>query len=405
MADVFVIPHPRFGIDRFADGTEHAERRHVVFRGKFIAEANQSADGGGRGVEGIHFELLDNLPETSSVGECRHAFEHQRRAAVAERTVNHIAVAGDPANVGGAEIDVAFVDVENVFVRERAPQQIAGGAVDDALGFTSRTGGVEDEEIIFGLHLFRRAFSGGFRHQIVIPHVPTGDDVARLVVAFHDDDLLDARRVRERGVSELLEREGFSGAERDVRGDEQFAFGIVDATRKGIRAESTKHDRVNRPDARAREHRDGSLGNHRHVNRDAVALGDAERLEDVGELADIIVQLGVRDVLHIFLGLALPDDGGLAADGFEMAIKAVHRDVEFAVLEPSVLDNALVGVPFKLACVRRLLEPSERGGLFHPEFFRIIDGARIHGVVLRGIDQRVLYNFGRRRKRAAGLLE
>ena len=25
-ADVFVIPHPRFGIDRFADGAEHAER-------------------------------------------------------------------------------------------------------------------------------------------------------------------------------------------------------------------------------------------------------------------------------------------------------------------------------------------------------------------------------------------
>ena len=402
---MFVIPHPRFGINGLADGTEHTERRHVVFRGKFIAKAYERANGRGRGVEGIHFELLDNFPEASGVGISRHAFEHERGAAVAERSVNNVAVAGHPTNVSGAEINVVLVDIKNVFVREGAPEQISSSAVDDALRFAGGTASVEDEEIIFGLHLFCRAFGGGFRHQFVIPHIASSHDVARLVVAFHDDDLLNARRVRERGVGELLERERFSRAERDVRGDEQFTFGIVDAACERIRTEPTEHNRVNRTDARAREHGDGGFGNHRHVNRDAVAFDDAERFEDVGELADILVKLGVGDVLHIFLGFALPDDGGLVANGLEMAVEAVDGDIQFAVLEPRMFDDTLVGVPLKLAGVRRFLEPIECGGLFHPEFFRVVDRARIHRVVLRGIDQGVLDDFRRRREGAASLLQ
>ena len=348
-ADVFVIPQPRFGIDRFADGAEHAERGQIIFRRPFIAEPDERADGRGRGVKGIHLELLDNFPEASGIGKRRHAFKHQRGAAVAKRAIDNVAVAGDPADVGGAEINVAVVDVENVFVRERAPEQITGGAVDDALGFAGGAAGVKDEQIILGVQFFRRTIRRCLRHQFVIPHVADGNEVARFGVALDDDDVLDARRVFERGVGEFLELNVFAGAQRDVRGDEQFAFGIVDAARERIRTEPAEHHGMNRADARAAEHGHGGFGNHRHVNRHAVALLDAERFQDVGKLADLGVQFRVGDAVHVVLRFALPDDGGLLAACLEMAVEAVDGDVELAVLKPSVLDLPRGGVPVEFA--------------------------------------------------------
>ena len=220
---MLVIPHPRLGIDRFADGAEHAQGTQIVFRRPFIAEPDERADGRGRGVKGIDLELLDDFPETSGIGKCRNAFEHQRRRAVAKRAVNDVAVAGDPADVGGAEINIVVVDIENVFVRERAPEQITGGAVDDAFGFAGRAGSIKDEQKILGVHFFRRTIGGRLRHQIVIPDVAARHEIARLVVAFDDDDFFDARRFFQRLVGDFLERNRFAAAQRNIRRDQQFA--------------------------------------------------------------------------------------------------------------------------------------------------------------------------------------
>ena len=87
-------------------------------------------------------------------------------------------------------------------------------------------------------------------------------------------------------------------------------------SRERIRAEPAEHDGMDRADARAGEHGDGGFGNHRHVNRHAVALFDAERFQHVGELADLRVQFRVGELLHFLLRFALPDDGGLVAARF-----------------------------------------------------------------------------------------
>ena len=121
-ADVPVIPHPRLGIDGFADRAEHAQRTQIVFGRPFIAQPDERADGRRRGVKCGDLEFLDNFPEPPGVGKRRNALEHQRRPAVAQRAINDVAVAGHPADVGGAEINVVVVDVEDVFVRERRPQ-------------------------------------------------------------------------------------------------------------------------------------------------------------------------------------------------------------------------------------------------------------------------------------------
>ncbi len=344
-ADVLVIPQPRLGIDRFADGAEDAQRAEIIFRRPFIAEPDECANRGGRGVKGIHLELLDNFPEASGVGISGHALEHQRGAAVAKRAVNDVAVTRHPADVGGAEINVALVDVENVFVRERAPEQITGSAMDDAFRFAGRAARVEDEQIILRVQFFRRTFRRRLRHQVVIPHVADGNDVARFVRALDHDDVLDAWRMFQRRVGEFLELNVFARPQRDVGGDEQLAFGIVDAPGQRVRAEAAEDHRMNRADARTAKHRDGGFGNHRHVNRHAVAFLDAERFQDVREFADLRVQFRVGDALHVLFRLTLPDDGGLVAARFEVAIQAVDGEIELAVFKPGVLDLPRVRVP------------------------------------------------------------
>ena len=79
-----------------------------------------------------------------------------------------------------------------------------------------------------------------------------------------------------------------------------------------------------------------SLGDQRHVDRDAVALLDAQPLEHVRELADFAVELPVGEHARV-AGLALPDDARPccgAAPSLEVAVEAVVRGVELAADEP-----------------------------------------------------------------------
>ena len=93
------------------------------------------------------------------VGIVGNALEHQRRRAVGERAVDDVAVAGDPADVGGAPVDVAVVVVEDVLVRHRGEDEIAAGGVHDALRRAGRAGGVEDEQRVFRVHRLGRAIA------------------------------------------------------------------------------------------------------------------------------------------------------------------------------------------------------------------------------------------------------
>ena len=303
-------------------------------------------------------------------------------------------MAGDPADVGGAEINIAFVNVENVFVRERAPEQIAGGAVHDAFRFAGRAAGVEDEQKILGAHDFRRTIGRRPRHQFMIPDIAPGDEIARFGIAPDDDDFLDAWGVLQRGIGEFLEFDVFAGAQRDVGGDEQFAFGIIDAAGQRIGAEPAEHHRMNRADAGAAKHGDGGFGNHRHVNRHAVAFFYAVQFQNVGEFTDFAMQLRVRQLNNFLLRFALPDDGRLVAARGQVAVEAVARDVELTIGKPSMFNFPRGGVPSVLASHRRFFEPRQRLRLLQPKRFRLANGALIQRVELRSIEMRAAYGGG-----------
>ena len=173
-ADDFAIPHPGFGVDGLADGAEQAQAGQVVLFGPLVAPLDEGADGGGRGVEDGDFVAVDDVPEAVGLGKVGRAFVHQAGGAVLQRAVDDVAVAGDPADVGGAPVDVFFFEVEDPFGGEVGADGVAAGGVDDALGLSGGAGGVEDVERMLGVERFGGAIVGGFGHEIVPPVVAAG---------------------------------------------------------------------------------------------------------------------------------------------------------------------------------------------------------------------------------------
>ncbi len=107
LADHAIVPLPRLRIDRLADGAEQPQRLARGLLHRRVAGLHQRADRGRRGVDDVDLVLVANLPEPRHARVVRHALEHQRGGAVRERPIDDVAVAGHPADVGGAPVDVA----------------------------------------------------------------------------------------------------------------------------------------------------------------------------------------------------------------------------------------------------------------------------------------------------------
>src|SRR5262249_49189397 len=82
VADDVVVPLPGFGIDRFADGAEQAQRLARRLFHRIIATLHQRADRGRCCVDNVDLVFVANLPETGAGGIIRYAFEHHRNGAV-----------------------------------------------------------------------------------------------------------------------------------------------------------------------------------------------------------------------------------------------------------------------------------------------------------------------------------
>ena len=150
---------------------------------------------------------------------------------------------------------------------------------------------------------------------------------------------------------------------------------VVDAIHEGVGGESAEDDGVGSADASAGQHGDGEFGRHAHVDGDAVALPDAQRLQDIGELLNFFPKLLVG-VGADFAGLTFPDEGGFVlAPGFDMAVEAVIGEVDFAAGKPFgpgaiPLQHT---VPF--------LEPVQVLGDASPELFGLLYGFSVKVLV------------------------
>ncbi len=109
-ANCFVIPTPNFRLDRFADSGHVLEMIVVLFR-LVAAGFAEHADGGGRSMENVDVETLGDAPGTRGIRELRDAFVKDAGGAECERAVHDVGVAGDPADVGHAPVNVPGMNV------------------------------------------------------------------------------------------------------------------------------------------------------------------------------------------------------------------------------------------------------------------------------------------------------
>ena len=179
---------------------------------------------------------------------------------------------------------------------------------------------------------------------------------------------LAARRC-ERGIDVRLERNALAAAQTFVGGDHDAGAAVGDAARERLGRKAAEHDRMHGADARAREHRHRGLGNHRHVDRDAIALAHAERLERIRALTHALVQLAIRHSLRQPRIVAFPQDCSLVAALGEVAVETVRRHVELAVVEPA--DAEVLFVVAGVLHLRVGLDPVEAPADARPERVRV----------------------------------
>src|SRR5262249_48599774 len=173
---------------------------------------------------------------------------------------------------------------------------------------------------------------------------------------------------------------------------------VLDAAREAVRREAAEHDGMNGADARAGEHCDRRLGDHRQIDRDAIALLDAFRPQRIREAADLFVQFAVGDAA-VFGGIvALPKDCGLTAALGEMAVDTIGRGVERAVLVPA---DRYVARERRVADLLVRLDPIEALALLAPEAVRIFEGVPVEAEIFGLVD---LADLGSRRDRDQGPL-
>ena len=144
----------------------------------------------------------------------------------------------------------------------------------------------------------------------------------------------------------------FGGLYRDVRGglmihpltvapitvgvNQHAAAGIGSAQTASLAAESAENDGMHDAQARAGQHGDGQLGNHGHVNGDAVAGFQSRKVTQKSRgFVHAPVQLLIGDGRGGFtLGLRNKNERGFVLIFGEMAVHAVVAGVELAADKP-----------------------------------------------------------------------
>ena len=379
-----IVPIPGFGVDRLAHGAKQFQAAEIAAVNKGAPLAHQRANGGRGGVELIYLVFFTDLPKAAGVGVGGHAFEHERCGPVGKRTVDDIAVARHPAHIGRAPIDIAIVVIKRDLVGQRGIDQIATRRMHDPFGLTGRARGIEDEQRIFGVHLFRRAsvrslfFKRGIIHvaRIIPRHItasaPHHQTFDRWVAACQSLVRVGLQRCR------------FAPAGRIIRGDHNLGVRPLNPCRQRIRREPGEDDRMDRTDARAGQHGIGGFGDHRHVDDNPVAFADADIAQDIGHFTRLGMQGTIADVLRLFVrAVRLPDDRGLVAARFKMTVDAIGADVQRTVGKPVDLD--LTESEIDVFDLGKRLHPVDALRLLQPEPFGVRDRGMIHRVVFRGV--------------------
>ena len=375
-AESIVGPVPGLGVEPLPGEEERLQRPKGAGRQPFEVgvDAPDRAERSGRREHRLDAVILHDAPELARIRRAdRLAFIEDSRRARDERPVDDEGVPDHPPDVGGREHRVARADVIDVAhgpcQRDRVPARVA----DDALRAAGRARRVEhiervgrddrhgsrgrgrrrDRVPIAPAHAIDRTvhLSGRPGDRCPIAHNDGADDPGcRLECLSHDRQVLDDP----------------AGLEPAGCRDEHRGPCVGDAHRQLGRRKAAEHDRVDRAEPGAGEHRDDRFGCHRQVQQHTIASRHAEILQRAGELRDPVAQLAVGVVLagsgHCGV---IAQCKNLSATRVHVTVEAVDAHVQRSIRKPRpcvavVVDDALgLDAPVDGGC--RI--PPESGGV------------------------------------------
>ena len=144
-------------------------------------------------------------------------------------------MACDPAYIRRTPIHVTIFVIEDVFVRHACPDKIAARGVQNTLWLTCGTGRVQNEQRIFRIHRLRIAELVHAGCRFVPPDIAATFHRDLITGVLNNKNLFDAKRVFERGVYVLLERDDFRTAKPLVSGNDDRGITVIDTPRKSFR--------------------------------------------------------------------------------------------------------------------------------------------------------------------------
>ena len=280
--------------------------------------------------------FFNDFPESAEVRGVGGTFVHEEGGAIGERAVDDVAMAGDPADVGGAPIDVFIAEVENVFRGGVGAGQVTAAGVEDPFRFSGGSGRVKDEERMFGIESRCGRGTGLAGDGFMPPDVAADGHVDFLGGAFEDDDFFDRVRADgEGGIDVIFQWDDFSTAPAAIGGDDKGRSGIGNTVGDGGGGKPAKNHAVYGAEAGAGQHGNGGFRHHGHVNNDPVFGLNALGGQHVGCSAYFAVKLGVSQGAGISR-LTFKNDGSFVApQGIgRMAIDAIFSHIELATDEP-----------------------------------------------------------------------
>ncbi len=346
----------------------------------------EHANGGRRSVEDIHIEALRDAPGAAGVRELRHTFIENTRSGEGQRAVDDIGVAGDPADISHAPVDIFGVNVLIKLGSAGDVSEVTASPVLAALGFAGGAAGVHEEKRILGIHRNGLDDTVPIILEDIVDKIIALENHGRIGsvavgIAFPDENLVDALTFLLGGfdseVGAGLVVYPAAVAVVAIGVNQNAAAGIGGAKATGFSGEAAEDDGMDDAESGASEHGDGQLGDHGHVNGDAITLLQAGKVaEHGGHFVDAAVELleGDDDVVFV-LRFRNEDERGLVLPFCQVTIHAVVAGVELAAHKP-LPEGRMFGVERGVP----VLIPVEKFGVFAEALGKILFAEAFNGV-------------------------
>ena len=378
---MLMVPHPCFRVNRLANGTKYPQRRKIMFFHRICTSTHKRTDNGGRSIENIDLELFNDVPEAIWSWIGRNTLKHHGCAAHGQRSIEDIAMTGNPADISCTPVHIIILQIKYVLHGMAGIGEIPSGSVDNTFWRAGTAACIQNKQRILRIHTHRIALVGNIigSHDFMPPVIATVLHIHIIAAALDNNTVFDGIFTSNCLIGIWFERYCFSSAKNCISSNKNFRLTIMNTTLETGSTEARKNNAVDSTETCTGQKGNGQFRNHRQIYSNTVTFTYAHLLKDIGETAYLGVQHLIGINLDIFLRLTLKNDGGfIAAAICQVPVEAIIGDIQFTVNKPldirfnQIFLNNLI--PFFVPG-NKLFRP------FSPETIRIVHGPLVYSII------------------------